>query len=307
MFEKFYFKQNLLGGDVGAGGAGEAGDGDTGADTSGAGTPDADGGSTSESKGDVSFPDGLSQEIMDDPSLKVFIGEDNKINYGNLMKSYVNAQKMVGADKTIIPGENSSEQDWADFFNKVRPADLEKYEVKANLPEGHEVDKDMVDAYKEQAHKSGMLPKQAQNLLDWFNTRTIEAVEANKAQMQEEYDSELNALKKEWGEGFDKQSSLANNALKHFVEGNLLAEFHDAGLSDNVTMLKVFNKIGAELLGEDSFKAEAKGSFGMTPEQANEKIGNHMSDPAGAYLNADHADHARVVEEVRKLSEVAYG
>jgi len=44
----------------------------------------------------VSFPDGLEDDIKNDPSLKVFVDADGKVNYTNVLKSYVHAQRKNG-------------------------------------------------------------------------------------------------------------------------------------------------------------------------------------------------------------------
>ena len=305
MFIRKHFKQALFGDMDGGSGAGSDDSGNDGGNIDGAGAGDAgasgagDGGEPPQ----ISFPDGLDDDIKNDPSLKVFIGEDNKINYGNMMKSYVHAQRQMGKKGIIPPDQNSSEEDWNNFYNAIGRPDLEKYEI--NPGEG-DVDEEFFKGFKEEAHKAGLLPGQAQTLLNWYNEKAKGIQDSQQAQFRENYEAEVASLEKEWGEGFDKNKQLADQALKHFVDGDLLAKFNEEGLGNSVTMVKVFNKIGQALMTEDDFSHESKGSFGMTPEEAQAKINSYMADPNGPYLNGDHVDHSRAVAEVQKLSQILY-
>src|SRR5690554_6452317 len=77
----------------------------------------------------------------------------------SLLASYKSAQSMVGMDKIPIPGKHATDDDWKQVFGRLGlPESVDKYEMK--LPEG--VDADFVKAFKETAHKAGVLPKQAQ-------------------------------------------------------------------------------------------------------------------------------------------------
>ncbi len=304
------FRMSLMG-DESSGDTGGASDGDTGsaggaaAEGSAGGNAGGDSGDGG-SQGPVNFPAGLDEAISRDPSLKVFVNDQNEFNVGNLVKSYVHAQKMMGADKVVLPGDNATDEDINAFYDKLgRPA-LDKYEINANLEEGQELDQEMFDAFKSEAHKAGILPKQAQALSDWFNKTTIDAQKASGTQMQEAFDKSVNDLKTEWGEAFDKEKSLANSALAEFVDGDLMKEFKDAGLDDNVTVLKIFNKIGKSLNQEDTFSKESHGSFGMTPAEAQGKVNAYMADFNGPYMNADHVNHNQVVKEVEKLNQIIY-
>ena len=263
-------------------------------------TTTEDGVSTEEST--VVFPEGLDADIAKDPSLQVFV-KDGKINYANMMKSYVHAQKQMGADKVILPTEKSSPEEWEAFHNKMGRPELDKYELKSNLEEGQALDEDMLKDFKTEAHKAGLMPKQAQNLLDWFNTKTNEAGKSQSDINQVEYDKQVEGLKKEWGEGYERELTVSDNALKQFATPEEIAYLNERGITSDVNVVRLFNKIGKGL-SEDTFDEESKGSFGMTPDEAQAKINSHMADSSGAYMNRDHADHKRVVAEVLKLNEV---
>jgi Xaa-Pro aminopeptidase len=261
-----------------------------------------DGVSTVESE--VEFPEGLDAEISKDPSLQVFI-KDGKINYANMMKSYVHAQKQMGKERVVIPDANASEEDKQAFFNKLGRPELDKYEIKSNVAEGQEVDTEMLEGFKQVAHESGMLPDQAQKVLAWFNTKSQEQGVTISDKNQAAYDEQLQGLKTEWGDAYDQNLKAADRALKEFASPEEIDYLVKAGIADDVNVVRLFSKI-SKGLAEDSFDQESHGSFGMSPADAQAKINSHMADANGPYLNSNHADHKRVVQEVAKLNAIIY-
>lgn len=252
--------------------------------------------------GEVNFPEGLEEDVKNDPSLKVFV-KDGKFNYGNMMKSYVHAQKQMGKDKAILPNKESSEEEWNAFFDKLgRPA-LDEYDLEAKLSEGQEIDGDMLNGFKQIVHAAGILPKQAQGVLDWFNAQSAEVQKKMNDDHAEVQSKDVEDLKKEWGEAYEREVSLANRALKEFASQEEIDYLVDSGLADDTKLVRLFNRIGKGL-SEDSFDEESHGSFGITKEEAQTKVNNLFSDQEGAYLNESHANHKNAVKEMLKLQEI---
>lgn len=248
----------------------------------------------------IDFPDGLDESITGDPSLKVFI-QDNKLNYGNLIKSYVHAQKKMGEKGVQLPTEHSTDEDWANFYNMLRPSELEQYQLKA--PENMALNEERFTAFRENAHKLGLQPKQAQAILDWYNTSISEETTAVTQQNQQAYEAEVKGLKEDWGEGFDKEMNLAQRAVKEFADEETVNYLKDSGLAGNVKLIKLFNKIGKGLL-EDKFTEESHGTFGATKDEAQKKINTIMGDFSNPYYDSKHPNHNAVVEEVNKYYQI---
>ncbi len=79
----------------------------------------------------TSLPDDLKNE----PSLKLI----NDVS--GLAKSYVSAQKLVGADKIPVPSKHATEEDWKNVYHKLGlPQDVKDYDVK--VKEGISIDKE---------------------------------------------------------------------------------------------------------------------------------------------------------------------
>ena len=97
-------------------------------------------------------------------------GEKSLANFKDMndfVKSYLSAQKIVGADKIPVPNKFATEDDWKAVFNKLgAPEKPEDY--KYNFKEG-EVDKDLLSNFNQQAHKLGLLPQQAESLIKFYN------------------------------------------------------------------------------------------------------------------------------------------
>lgn len=244
----------------------------------------------------------LDADVKEDPSLKVFLQDDGSYNYANLMKSYVHAQRKMGEKGVHLPTDASSDEDWQNFYNMVRPAELDKYELKNSVEEGEPIDESLFNGFREVAHKSGMAPKQAQSVLDWFNNTISESQKQSATQSAEAYEKEAGALKAEWGDAFDRQMNLAQRAVQEFADEPTLKFLKDSGLDQNVTLIRLFNKIGHGLM-EDKFDQESHGTFGVTKDEAERKMAAIQGDPSHPYWNADHAQHRFAVEEMQKLVE----
>ena len=60
-----------------------------------------------------SFVSTLPEELQNEPSLKNFS------DAGQLAKSFIHAQRMVGQDKMAAPNNNFTDEDWKETFTKL--------------------------------------------------------------------------------------------------------------------------------------------------------------------------------------------
>ena len=101
---------------------------------------------------------------------------------GTLAKSFVSAQKMIGANKIALPGENAT-PDEIDAFHRAlgRPDKQEAYSVEGiELPDGIELDDQMVEGFREYAFKHGMSQKDFAEAIA-FVMETISTCNATRA------------------------------------------------------------------------------------------------------------------------------
>jgi len=73
-----------------------------------------------------SWKDSISEDFRNDPNIEKFTEIDA------LAKSYINATKMIGQDKLVIPTNNSTEDQWNEVYSKLgRPESADKYSLDA--------------------------------------------------------------------------------------------------------------------------------------------------------------------------------
>ena len=109
-----------------------------------------------------SWKDSISEDFRNDPSIEKFTEIDA------LAKSYINATKMIGQDKVIIPNNNSTEDQWNEVYEKLgRPESADKYSFDINS-ESVAIDENAVKSFAEQSHKLGLNNKQAQGILEFY-------------------------------------------------------------------------------------------------------------------------------------------
>ena len=231
---------------------------------------------------------------------------------GSLAKSYVNAQSMIGADKVVKPGKFATSDDWNSFYDKVgRPASAEEYQLENKLPEGQAENGDMVNWFKNTAHKVGLLPHQAQALLNEYNefngsqvTQTANVTEDQIAAVEVD-------LKKEYGQAFDDRMAVGKGVLENF-SSIPVDEFEDLTLSngmklgDHPAIIKTMVNIGQfmkEKMGEDTL-AGVKTSGGLSPNEASEKL-TELTAPNSPYWDAKHPQHSFFVDEAMRYRELS--
>ena len=104
----------------------------------------------------------LSDEIRADKSL------ENIKDIEGLAKSYVHAQKLVGADKIPVPNKFATDKDWDAVYQKLgRPENPSGY--KYDLPEDQSINQEALKNFSDQAHKLGLLPGQANGVVKFYN------------------------------------------------------------------------------------------------------------------------------------------
>lgn len=298
MRTKYYLLMNEADGGEGSGGGGTGSILSQGKQPP-AGEPPAEGeGGAKEPPKAASWRDKLPEEIRDNPSLSKF--KDPL----EVAKAYVNAQKMIGADKLVLPNKNSGDEDWNQVFDKLgRPESPDKYEV--SLPENSHIDEEFVKPFQEQAHKLGLLPKQVQGLVEWFSTTDAEAQAKAQTEYKSTLDEKINGLKSEWGAAFDNKLHKVNLAIREFGGEELLSKIEQSDLGNDVDFLKLMAAVGEQTLSEDKLKGGGTGSS-MTPNQAKQEYTKIIGDMAHPYHNKSHPGHAEAVKEVQRLMGYAH-
>jgi hypothetical protein len=234
----------------------------------------------------------LPEDIRNENAFSVFS------DVGGLARSYLNAQKLVGAEKIPVPGKHATDEDWNQIFAKLgRPDSPDKYEL--DLPKEAKVNEDFVKEFKAQAHKLGFNPKQAKELLGWYQQKneTFEKqyIETQTRKQQEAVDG----LKKEWGQGYETEVAKAQAALQEYDDDSLKLSEHLAttGYGNDPVLIKFFAKLGKSL-GEDKLRGNGAVSMGMTPATAQTKINEIFGNKDHPYNQPNHPSHRDAVKEM---------
>lgn len=247
----------------------------------------------------TTWKDSLPEEFKNDPSLQPITSVEN------LVKSFVNAQKMIGSDKFIVPGKYATKDEWNALYNKLgRPEEADKYELQVDKKQ----DEDFVKTYKQWAHEAGLSNAQAQTILKNYNEFAEGLQQNTTTQMQANQEAEMNSLRQQWGDQFEANAQLAAVAAQEIIakDPSFKEFFTDPAVGDNPNMIRLMERVG-RMMQEDELKGKTEGITGfssVSADDAQQRINQIMGDLEGAYFDPNHPDHKRTVEEVTKLHSV---
>ena len=161
-----------------------------------------------------SFVSSLPEDLQGEASLQSFQ------DVGQLAKSYVHSQRMIGQDKIAIPGKNATEEDWKQVYQKLGvPESADKYDVKYTVQEG--ASDQPVKDFLGHAHKMGLLPHQAQGILDYYTQLETTGREEINKQNALSLQNAQEQLRKDFGLAYDKEVGKANTMFNKFFQNEL--------------------------------------------------------------------------------------
>ena len=249
------------------------------------------------------YPDGFDEKLKGDASLIKFADEKGNFNVAGIMKSYVHAQGMMGKDKIGLPDETWTDDQYSELYNKLgRPSDNKEYNIENNAAEGIDKNEEFHNSFKEMAHKSGLAPKQAQAMSDFFNNFVGESVIKNNEMAQASSDVLSNQLKQDWGDKYDYKNKRAFSALQNFASDSEISEMGKSGLLNNTAIVRLFDKI-ADGMAEDSLKVEGGNTFGMTGEEAAKEIASYYA-VGHPFVTRGHPEQKFYQEKMQKLQGI---
>lgn len=195
---------------------------------------------------------------------------DNK-KYASLpemIKAMRGLESKIGAEKFVLP-KGPDDKEGLDAALKAlgRPDAAEGYELK--LPEGF--DPKLVDAYRAKAHEIGLLPHQAQALVEFIEAQdTATAAENAKAAATE--------LQAEWKGDYKPNMELTRRAMAalELDPGAINQMAAGYGLANTMRLMA---KLGRGMGEAGSFGGDGNGgSGGMTEEQATARKAEILKD-----------------------------
>lgn len=241
----------------------------------------------------------LPESIREDATLKKYKSVDD------LAGAYINAQKLIGGNKMIVPNENTSEDEWKDIFKKLGvPEKVDDYKVK--FKDGSTIQEDFVKDFQATAHKLGVLPKQAQALAEWFSDINLGSEAKIKAQAVESLKQTQADLKKEWGNAYQVKINRATKVLMENGGKELVDHFNSMGWGADKKALSFLAGLGDLLYKEDGIVPGGGGDPALTPKEIQGEINKIMGDSKHPYYLKDHPGHKAAVEQVRQMHEQLY-
>jgi len=245
------------------------------------------------------WKESISETYRNDPNIEKFTEIDA------LAKSYINATRMIGQDKMIVPNKNFTEDQWEEAYIKMgRPDSADKYslDIKSDVVP---LDEQAIKSFQEQSFKLGLNNEQAKGVLDFYKNNMEAQTQQAKVDAETSQAQAQNLLRQEWGRDYDaniaKAKSLATANLAPEVFEMQLAD--GSRLGDNVDVIKGFAKI-ASMMSEDKILSTESENM---DEDIQTEIDQIMNDKNGPYWNKSHPNHDKVVQQVYTLREMLDG
>ena len=245
----------------------------------------------------------LPEQIRDHPSLQ-------SINdVGNLGLSFVNAQRLIGADKLPLP-KNPTEEDLSNIYSKLgRPDEPSGYALQAD---GQMLSETDVNTVSDIFHKLGLSKQQANGVIDYYKSsvqQTTEAMSKDAAQQKTEIEQKLKA---EWGADYDAKVNEASKAVTDIAGEELLSMVLQDGtkVGNHPAFIKAFANFAdfkKSVTKEDTISENAV-NYRMSPADAQARIDAIMQDKSHAYWNRkDTIGRQKAVKEVQDLYQRVSG
>ena len=245
----------------------------------------------------VDFQSLIPEDYKEEKSLQNFS------NMNDFVKSYLHSQKLVGADKIPVPNKMATDEDWKAVYDRLgRPETPDGY--KYNLPKETKLEESTLKAFSEEAHKLGLLPKQAEGIINYYNSiaeQSEQAATVNEEAARAEAEVEL---RKEYGPAYDLKIAQARNLATNtfgpdFLRNTKLAD--GSVLGNNPQVVRAFADLASKISEDGIVQGEAASA--MTVKEIDGEI-ESLTQPGSAYWDKTHINHRKAVGEVQRLYEL---
>ena len=245
----------------------------------------------------IDFKSLIPDEYKEDKALANFQ------DMNQFVKSYLHAQKMVGLDKIPVPNKYATDEDWKEVYKRLgAPEKPDQYKYK--FDKGQEVDENTLKSFNEVAQRNGLLPKQAENLVKFYNELNQQALSKEASQIDATRLESEAVLKTEFGVEYNKRLDQAKRLAvatlgSEFLNNTILK--NGSKLGDNVALIKAFSSLADKLSEDEIVKGE--GSDYMSAKELQKQL-DELQQKGSPYWDKMHPNHKRNVDEVFKLREM---
>jgi len=227
----------------------------------------------------------------------------------NLARSYVNAQRLIGADKIAVP-VNPTDEDLDRIYDRLgRPEKPGDYGIDVD---GNVITEELAADYADIAHKLRLTPDQAKGVLDYYRSTVEQSGAASLEAAEVAKEQTVESLRSEWGRAFDQKVEAAAQVAQEFGNPDMfnITLADGSKLGDNAEFIKAFAKIADfrhTVTSEDTV-AEMSQSNVMTPASAQAEIDAIMGDKTHAYWDRKNpVGRQKAVERMQHLMEQLHG
>lgn len=195
-----------------------------------------------------SWRDALPVELRNNDYIKDFTKP------GQVVEKYIELVKSSEQHKTEIPQDPSG------------------YDIA--IPDGDvKLDDNLVNGFRDIAHKTGMTKEQVKNLYNWYVNEQKNFSRNVSEQIKQAEQVATEKLKQEWkGTDFEKNQAIAVGAFKKFADPESFA-FLDSAVVDGIrlgnhpTFLKLFKRIGDLTANDSAVLRDDRGNVVMSDQQ----------------------------------------
>ena len=245
---------------------------------------------------EVNWKDSLPEDLKNEKAL------ESIQDIPGLAKSFIHAQKMVGTDKISIPNKHATDDDWNDVYSKLgRPSKPEDYQIQINS--NSSVDTDALNGFKEAAHKYGLLPKQAEGIINFYDDMTQNYMRDLDAKAEQGRMHAEKFLKEEWGPAYDSKVKSVGGVVTKYLNDDFAHMTLSDGtkVGDHPDFIRAFANIASDL-GEDKLVTSTGPQY-MTPKEIDKQL-RELQAEGSAYWKKNHPNHDAAVQEVQDLMKL---
>lgn len=253
---------------------------------------------------DGKFADGwlnhevIPQELRTDKTLAAVT------DFPAALKMLVNAQKLIGRDKVVVPKEGASQAELDAYFKAVGwPETPDGYKAPAKDPNGPADlpwNEELFKSFAKSMHGHHFTQAQIEAAAKFFNEQAIGQHNAAKAKQEEATRAALLANRKKWGTQYTEQLQLADNAAAAFIDPEDLEYVTNKGFLTDPVVQRIFAAVGSAITPD-----RMRGGRGPvdSPQTIQAQIDGIMGDPKSPYFDAKHPQHAATVQKMQSLYE----
>jgi hypothetical protein len=256
---------------------------------------------------DGSFKEGWKGLLPED--IRSELSLDTVKDIPGLAKQFVHAQKMIGRNKIVIPGEHATPSEIEAFHRALgAPESADDYQVNAPDEIKQHFDENLLGQAKKMAHSIGLNQKAFDALVS-FRTAEIEAGERAAQEMeQRQFEEAEKLIVEQAGEALDEQAHFANKLIADNCPNAEYQEKLLEALNGNALRPYVFNflaNIQRKAFEQHGGIPQGDGSGNaMTPAMMESKAKELMETPGyadGTMKDSNPEQYKRLSQEITDL------